>query len=143
MSESDYTRITYDVTLAAAQVLARLSPGMTFIYVSGEGTDRTERKRAMWARVKGRTENALRRLPLRAVMFRPGLIRPLHGITSKTRLYRVAYAALWPLFPVLAALGLLTTTERVGRAMLQVARRGAPKPILTNRDIDELAQLAP
>lgn len=142
MSEQDYTRITYDVTLAAAQVLARLSPGMTFLYVSGEGTDSTERKRAMWARVKGRTENALLALPLRAVMFRPGLIRPMHGVKSKTRLYRVAYAVLWPLFPVLGALGAMTTTERVGRAMLEVARRGAPKPILTNRDIDELAQRA-
>jgi uncharacterized protein YbjT (DUF2867 family) len=142
MSEQDYTKITYDVTLAAAQTLARLSPGMTFIYVSGEGTDTTERKRAMWARVKGRTENALLELPLRAVMFRPGLIRPLHGIKSKTRVYRMAYAALWPLFPVLGAVGLLTTTERVGRAMLEVARRGAPKPILTNRDIDELARIA-
>lgn len=140
MSEQDYTRITYDVTLAAAQVLARLSPGMTFIYVSGEGTDSTEHKRAMWARVKGRTENALLKLPLRAVMFRPGLIRPMHGIKSKTRLYRVAYAALWPVFPVLGALGAMTTTERVGRAMLEVARRGAPGPILSNRDIDRLAQ---
>jgi len=142
LSEQDYTKITYDVTLAAAQVLARLSPGMTFIYVSGEGTDSTERKRAMWARVKGKTENALFKLPLRAVMFRPGLIRPMHGIKSKTRLYRVAYAALWPLFPVLGALGAMTTTERVGRAMLEVARRGAPKPILANRDIDELAHRA-
>ena len=142
MSEQDYAKITYDVTLAAAQLLAQLSPGMTFLYVSGAGTDSTERKRAMWARVKGRTENALLALPLRAVMFRPGLIRPLHGIKSKTRLYRVAYAALWPLFPVLGALGLLTTTERVGRAMLQVARRGAPRSILTNRDIDELARSA-
>ncbi|TMQ05322.1 MAG: NAD-dependent epimerase/dehydratase family protein [Deltaproteobacteria bacterium] len=139
MSEQDYTRITYDVTLAAARVLARLSPAMTFIYVSGDGTDSTERKRAMWARVKGRTENALLALPLRAVMFRPGLIRPMHGIRSKTRLYRVAYAALWPVLPVLGALGLATTTERVGKAMLRVAREGAAKPILGNRDIDELA----
>jgi uncharacterized protein YbjT (DUF2867 family) len=121
MSEQDYTRITHDITLAAAQTLARLSPGMTFIYVSGEGTDSTERKRAMWARVKGRTENALLKLPLRAVMFRPGLIRPL-------------------LFPVLGALGLLTTTERVGQAMLRVVRDGSPRPILTNRDINELAR---
>jgi uncharacterized protein YbjT (DUF2867 family) len=138
MSEQDYTRITYDVTLAAAQVLARLSPGMTFIYVSGEGTDSTERGRAMWARVKGRTENALLKLPLKAVMFRPGLIRPMHGIKSKTRLYRVAYTAMWPLFPLLGALGAMTTTERVGQAMLRVARDGAPKPILGNRDIDAL-----
>lgn len=139
MSEQEYTRITYDVTLAAAQTLARLSPTMTFIYVSGDGTDSTERKRAMWARVKGRTENALLALPFRAVMFRPGLIRPMHGIRSKTRLYRVAYAALWPVLPVLGALGFATTTERVGKAMLRVAREGSTKHILTNRDIDELA----
>jgi len=139
MSEQEYTRITYDVTLAAAQVLARLSPSMTFIYVSGEGTDSTETGRAMWARVKGRTENALMKLPLKAVMFRPGLIRPLDGIRSKTRLYRITYAVLWPLFPLLGALGLLTTTQNVGKAMLRVAREGAPKPILGNREINELA----
>jgi hypothetical protein len=139
MSEADYTRVTYDVTLAAAEVLARRSPAMTFIYVSGEGTDSTETKRAMWARVKGRTENALGKLPFKAVMFRPGLIRPLHGIRSKTRLYRIAYAVMWPLFPLLGLLGLLTTTERVGRAMLRVARDGAPGPLLANRDINQLA----
>src|SRR6185295_8652919 len=104
----------------------RLNPQSVFIYVSGTGTDSTEKGERMWARVKGRTENALLALPLRAVMFRPGLIRPLHGIRSRTPLYRVAYTVLWPLFPVLGALGLLTTTERVGRAMLQVVRRGAP-----------------
>ena len=139
MSEADYTRVTYDVTLAAAEVLARLSPAMTFIYVSGEGTDSTEQKRAMWARVKGRTENALLKLPFKAVMFRPGLIRPLHGIRSKTRMYRLAYAALWPLFPVLSLFGALTTTERVGRAMLRVAREGSPTKLVTNREIDQLA----
>src|SRR5262249_20506949 len=139
LTEQAYRHVTYDVTLAAAEVLARLSPMMTFIYVSGEGTDSTEQKRAMWARVKGRTENALRKLPFKAVMFRPGLIRPLHGIRSKTRLYRVADTVLWPLYPLLGLSGALTTTERVGRAMLRVARDGAPKPILTNRDINELA----
>lgn len=139
MSEADYTRITYDVALAAARTLARLSPGSTFVYVSGQGTDETERKRAMWARVKGRTENALLALPLKAVMFRPGLIRPLHGIRSRTSLYRIGYAVIWPLFPLLNALGLLTTTERVGQAMLRVARSGSPKPRLDNADINALA----
>lgn len=139
MTEAEYTRITYDVTLAAAGVLARLSPQSTFIYVSGSGTDSTEKKSGMWARVKGRTENALFKLPLKAVMFRPGLIRPLHGIRSKTRLYRISYMILWPLFPLLGAFGALTTTERVGKAMLRVAREGAPKPFLSNRDIDALA----
>ena len=142
MTEPEYTRVTYEVTLAAAQVLARLSPAMTFIYVSGDGTDSTEQKRAMWARVKGKTENALLKLPFKAVMFRPGLIRPLHGIRSKTRLYRISYKVMWPLFPLLGALGLLTTTERVGLAMLRVAREGAPKPILTNRDINQLAAVS-
>ena len=138
MSEADYTHITYDVTLAAASTLARLSPGITFIYVSGDGTDASEHGRAMWARVKGRTENALFKLPLKAFMFRPGLIRPLHGIRSKTRLYRVVYSVMWPLFPVLSLFGLLTTTERVGRAMLRIVREGAAKPILTNKDINLL-----
>jgi uncharacterized protein YbjT (DUF2867 family) len=139
MSEADYTRITYGVTLAAARTLARLSPGSTFVYVSGQGTDETERKRAMWARVKGRTENALLALPLNAVMFRPGLIRPLHGIRSRTTLYRIGYAVIRPLFPLLGALGMLTTTERVGQAMLRVARSGSPRPRLDNRDINALA----
>ena len=115
---------------------------MTFIYVSGTGTDSTEHGRSMWARVKGQTENALLRLPFKAaVMFRPAGIAPLHGITSKTRLYRVIYALTRPLWPLLRALfpGLATTTEKVGRAMLLVARRGAPKPLLENRDINALA----
>jgi uncharacterized protein YbjT (DUF2867 family) len=138
MTEADYTRITFDVTLAAANVLARLSPQSTFIYVSGSGTDSTEKKGGMWSRVKGRTENSLLQLPLKAVMFRPGLIRPLHGIRSKTRMYRIAYTILWPLFPLLGALGAQTTTERVGRAMLRVAREGAPTQILWNREINAL-----
>jgi uncharacterized protein YbjT (DUF2867 family) len=151
MSEADYRHVTYDLTLAAARSLVRASPAMTFIYVSGSGTDSSERGRAMWARVKGQTENALKQLPFRAaVMFRPGLIQPLHGIRSKTRLYRIVYAIVGPLlFPLLNLLAprMVTTTERVGRAMLQVARRGAPKPLLENADINELAaagaQLAP
>jgi uncharacterized protein YbjT (DUF2867 family) len=85
MREPDYERITYRFTLAAAETLSRANPGMTFIYVSGSGTDSTEKGRSMWARVKGRTENALLRLPLNAYMFRPGFIQPLDGIQSKTR----------------------------------------------------------
>jgi hypothetical protein len=96
----------------------------------------------MWARVKGATENALLRLPLRAVMFRPGFIAPLHGIRSKTALYRVFYALARPLSPALVALfpGLVTTTERVGRAMLRVARQGSAKPVLETRDINALGR---
>ena len=140
MTEADYRRITFDLTLATARLLARLSPAMTFTYVSGQGTDATAKGRVMWARVKGETENALLALPFRAVMFRPGYIQPLHGITSKTGLYRALYAVLSPLFPVLDALapGAVTTTERLGRAMLAVARRGSPKPVLETSDINRV-----
>lgn len=146
MKEADYRRVTYDLTLAAARTLARVSPAMTFIYVSGAGTDDSEHGRSMWARVKGQTENALKQLPFRAaVMFRPGIIQPLHGIRSRTRIYRIIYAIMGPLFPLLNALmpSLVTTTERVGRAMLRVAREGAPKPVLENRDINQLAAADP
>jgi uncharacterized protein YbjT (DUF2867 family) len=142
MTEADYTRVTYDLTLAVAELLARLSPGMTFVYVSGAGTDSSGRGRSMWARVKGRTENALLELPFKsAVMFRPAFIKPSHGIVSRTRLYRVLYAIVGPLYPVLKALfpRSVTTTEKVGRAMLEVARRGAPKAVLENADINALA----
>jgi len=140
MKEADYRRITYDLTLAAARPLARLNPGMTFVYVSGDGTDSTGQGRSMWARVKGETENALLALPFKAVMFRPGAIQPLHGITSKTRLYRAALVVGRPLWPLLrkVAPNAVTDTEKIGRAMLRVAREGAPKPLLTNRDINAL-----
>ena len=129
MKEEDYRRVTFDITLAAARTLARLNPAMTFVYVSGAGTDSSERGRSMWARVKGQTENALLRLPFKAVMFRPAGIVPLYGITSKTRLYRIAYALTRPLWSVLlrAFPQYVTTTEQVGRAMLQVAKQGAPE----------------
>jgi uncharacterized protein YbjT (DUF2867 family) len=142
MGEAEYRRVTKDLTLAVAGLLARLNPAMTFVYVSGAGTDSTERGRTMWARVKGETENALLRLPFAAAfMFRPGYIQPLQGITSRTRLYRAAYAVASPLFPLLDRLvpDHVTTTERVGRAMLVVARRGAPAKVLETRDINALA----
>ncbi|MFZ1866155.1 MAG: NAD(P)H-binding protein [Polyangiales bacterium] len=141
MSEEQYTRITYDLTMAVAETLARLNPHMTFIYVSGAGTDSTEKGRSMWARVKGRTENDLLKLPFKAAfMFRPALIQPLHGIKSKTKAYRVGYAIGAPLFPVLKALSprWVTTTEEVGLAMLSVAKNGHSTPILENEDIRAL-----
>lgn len=141
MQEADYSHITYDLTLAAATTLARLDPGMTFIYVSGTGTDSSERGRIMWARVKGKTENALLKLPFKATyMFRPGIIRPLHGIKSKTPLYRVFYVILGPLLWLVGALSssLMTTTEQVGRAMINASLSGAPKTLLENADINRL-----
>lgn len=141
LSEESYTKITYDLTLAVARTLVRLNPTMTFIYVSGQGTDSSGRGRAMWARVKGKTENDLLELPFKAAyMFRPGFIRPLHGIKSKTRLYRVFYSALAPLLPLLNAVfpASIITTAQLGRAMIEVVKHGAPKRILENKDIARL-----
>jgi len=142
MDEVQYTRLTYDLTLAAAQVLVRLNPQMTFVYVSGAGTDSTGQGRSMWARVKGRTENALQRLPFKAVyLFRPGLIQPLHGAQSKTTSYRVIYTLTKPLLPLLRALfpRQVLTTESIGQAMLAVARHGARKAVLEVGDIHAVA----
>ena len=141
MSEQDYRLLTYDLTISVAKTLVRLNPTMTFIYVSGAGTDSTERGRMMWARVKGKTENDLLKMPFRAAyMFRPGYIQPLHGIRTKTKLYGALYTVVAPLYPILKRLlpNYVTTTECVGRAMLNVARRGATKRLLENRDINEL-----
>src|SRR5882672_7563279 len=127
MSEADYTRVTYEYTIAAAKVLVR--PTMTFIFVSGAGAEGS----AMWARMKHKTENALFAMPFKDVyVFRPGLIQPLHGIKSRTRLYNVLYPILYPLIFVAKLLmpDSITDTERVGRAMLRIAKRGFPKKIL-------------
>lgn len=141
MTESDYAHVTYDLTLAAAQALVRLNPQMTFVYVTGTGTDSTEQGRTMWARVKGKTENDLLKLPFKAAfMFRPGVIQPLHGIRSKTPLYQTFYSALGPLLTLARTIvpKHITTTEQIGRAMIAVARQGYPKPVLENPDINSL-----
>jgi len=140
----EYERITYGITLAAAETLARLNPQMTFVYVSGAGTDSSEHGRSAWARVKGRTENALLRLPFKAAyMFRAGLIEPLHGIRSRTRSYRVFYAVTRPVLGLLrmAFPNSILTTEELGRAMIAVARTGAPKNVLESKDILALARM--
>ena len=137
MKEADYERVTYGFALAAAEMLSKVNPGSTFIYVSGSGTDSSEKGRMMWARVKGRTENALLRLPLEAYMFRPGFIEPLDGIQSKTPMYRKFYAVGRPLFPLLRRMlpNQVLSTREIGQAMLNVARRGYSKRILETRDI--------
>ena len=141
MSESDYRRLTYDLTLAVARQLVRQNPAMSFVYVSGAGTDRTEHGRVMWARVKGETENALMRLPFKtAVMFRPAGVVPMHGVRSKTRLYRAAYAVTRPLWPLLYAVfpRYVTTTEQIGRAMIRVARQGSASAVYESADINRM-----
>ena len=138
MKEADYERVTYGITLAAAETLARLNPRMTFIYVSGAGTDSSEHGRIMWARVKGKTENALLRLPFQAYIFRPGVIQPLHGARSRTGWYRLHYVLTSPLLSTLrrAFPNQVLSTEKIGRAMLSVARHGAPQRVLESRDIN-------
>ena len=143
MTEEAYRRITYDFTLAAARTLVKVSQGLTFIYVSGMGTDSTEHGRVMWARVKGATENAIRALGFHAAYsFRPGYIQPMHGITSKTGWYRALYAVVAPLYPLLKAIAprYVTTTEAMGRAMINVAKRGWPNPVLESPDINQAAE---
>lgn len=143
MPEEQYEKLTYSLTIAAAETLARLNSAMTFVYVSGAGTDRSEKGRAMWARVKGKTENALLRMPFKAAyMFRPGVIQPAYGERSKTPAYRYMYAVLGPLLPLLKRLfpRYVLTTEQIGRAMINVARGGAPKKILDITDIAECAK---
>jgi len=138
MTEGQYGHLTYDLTLGIAELLAQLNPHMVFTYVSGAGTDSSEQGRSMWARVKGRTENELLRLPFKAAyMFRPGLIQPLHDIRSKTRAYRLFYMLTSPLLPLLRKMfpDQILTTEQMGRAMLAVVRSGAPKSILESPDI--------
>ncbi|HWM65989.1 MAG TPA: NAD(P)H-binding protein [Steroidobacteraceae bacterium] len=145
LTEARYTEVTYDWTLTVANILARLNPQMTFVYVSGAGTDSTESGRSMWARVKGKTENALMRLPFKGVyLFRPGVIQPLHGIQSKTGSYRWFYTLTAPLLPILRALfpAQILTTQTIGRAMLAVARHGAQRPVLESRDIYAIGSAA-
>lgn len=141
MKEEEYRRLTYDLTVSVARTLAKLNPTMTFIYVSGAGTDSTERGRQMWARVKGRTENALLQMRFKAVyLFRPAYIQPLYGARTKTAWYAAFYAVVRPFYPVLKTLlpNYVTTTECVGRAMLKVTKQGFPKPVLENRDINSM-----
>lgn len=143
MSEADYRRITYDLTLTIATTLARLNPAMVFVYVSGAGTDSSGEGRTMWARVKGETENALKALPFAGVyLFRPGIIQPLHGVQSKTPGYQRFYTLAGPLLPLLARLfpNLMVTTEQIRQAMLAAARRPNGRSVVEPIDIRRLAQ---
>ncbi|WP_291409250.1 NAD-dependent epimerase/dehydratase family protein [Actinophytocola sp.] len=140
MSEADYTRVTHDLTLYVASVL---DPSAVFVYVSGQGADRTEKGRVMWARVRGRTENALLDGPLDAYILRPGYIQPRHGARSKVALYRTMYRVTSVLYPLLRLVlrDHITTTETVGRAMLALARGGgADTRVLNSPEMNALAR---
>ena len=145
MSEQKYTHLTYDMTLSVASTLARLNPQMVFVYVSGAGADSSETSRIVWERVRGKTENALLKLPFRGVyIFRPGMIQPV-GVQSKTTSYRWFYSLTKPLLPVLRAMlpDQILSTPQVGQAMLAAVRHGAPKRVLESPDINALSKRAP
>ncbi|WP_398482613.1 NAD-dependent epimerase/dehydratase family protein [Tardiphaga sp.] len=141
MNEVEYRHITYDMTLAVADRLVRLSPAMSFVYVTGQGTDSSEQGKVMWARIKGKTENDLLRLPFKsAYMFRPGGIQPLHGVRSKTGWIQAIYNVTAPLWSLLnrIAPNYVTSSEKLGRAMIRSVRNGYPKPVLETADINRL-----
>jgi uncharacterized protein YbjT (DUF2867 family) len=143
MTEKDYEHVTYGITIAAAETLCHLNPKMVFIYVSGAATDSSEKGRMMWARVKGKTENALLRMPFAAAyVFRPGFIEPAHGEISRTKLYRTLFVVAEPLLPLLRRLfpNHILTTEQIARAMLNLVTRPYPKHILEIQDIRTAAQ---
>ncbi|MFH1739496.1 MAG: epimerase [bacterium] len=141
-SEEEYRRSTYDLTMQAARTLSKVNPEMTFCYISGAGTDSSEKGKSMWARVKGKTENDLRTLPFKAVYaFRPGYVKPYAGLKNS---YRIAKALGW-IYPVLRTLfpKYVCTMEDLALAMINVAREGSSLPVLENPDIARLAQSAP
>lgn len=143
MSEADYRRVTYDLTLSVAASMATSNPGSTFVYISGEGADSTERGRVMWARVRGATENALLAIPrLTVYIVRPGFIQPRNGATSRVTVYRWMYRIAAPLYPILnmVAPKYVTNTEHLGRAMIVLARTGSTDRILRSRHVNDLAE---
>lgn len=137
LSEKDYASVTFGLTLAVAAVLAPHNPDMTFICVTGAGTGRNRRN--MWARVKARTEDGLAAMPFKtAYFFRPAFIQLLHGVVSKTRWYITMCAALRPISPLLTSRfpAIATTTERLGKAMINVAAFGYSTRVLGSRAIN-------
>lgn len=145
MEEAAYTQVTYELTMTIATTLVRVNPGMRFVFISGAGADSNEAGRVMWARVKGRTENALRRLPFASVhSIRPGVIQPLHGIRSRTRLYSALYTVLSPVLTLARRVAprAVVTTEVLGKAMLALGRGAPASPVVEMAEIDRLGRLS-
>jgi hypothetical protein len=140
LSERKYTEVTYTMTLALAATLYSIHPGMVFCYVSGAGTDSSEKGRMMWARVKGKTENRILNMGFKdAYAFRPGVILPERGIKSKTKSYNAMYVLVRPLFPLLKRMKSITTSSKLGRAMIHVYHHPQQKKHLGGADINKLA----
>ena len=142
MKEDEYTKIMHDLPVSFARQVHGLNPDMTFCFVSGAGTDSTGASKTMWARVKGRAENDSLLLGFKdAYMFRPGFIRPLKGIRSRTKLYNTLYSVVRPFAFLLTKFPKFSTTTTVmGQAMINVALKGYPKAILESEDINKAGQ---
>jgi uncharacterized protein YbjT (DUF2867 family) len=144
MNEEQYTKLTYDISLALAKACYNANPNMVFNYVSGTGTDSSEQGRSMWARVKGKTENDILKLGFhKALMFRPGVIQPLRGIKSRTKLYQTIYVIMSPLWPVFKLLfgKNITDTTKIGKAMVNSVEQDLKSVHLENPQINELAKM--
>ncbi len=141
MSEEDYSKLTFEVTKKLADVCYEVNPNMTFNYVSGTGTDSSEKGSTMWARVKGRTENyVLAKGFAKAYMFRPGFIIPKKGIDSRTKLYNAIYKIMRPFFGLLIKMKSITTTTRIGKVMIQTITMTQTEQYLENPAINDLAK---
>ncbi len=141
MNEERYFKLTYTITESLAKVLYDINPNITFFYVSGEGTDSTEKGRMMWARVKGKTENMIFNKGFKdAYAFRPGVIIPVRGEKSKTKLYRIIYIFMRPFFPILKKMKSVTTTANIGKAMIRLVEKPHPVKILYGSDINQLSK---
>ena len=140
LTEREYTAITYDLTLGFAKELIKFNPTITFCYISGAGTDSSEKGSMMWARIKGKTENDLLKLPFKTVyMLRPAFIQPKKGIRSRTTSYNILYAIMKPFYPLLKGLKkYVTSTDRLGQAMIRLGLEGYSKPVLENIDLNKL-----
>lgn len=142
VAEDAYRKVTYDYALAAADALLPLNQKLTYVYVSGAGADNTGKSRIMWARVKGRAENALLEYPFRTYVFRPGYIKPMYGARPLLRRMRILYAATSWLYPVLRKVmpNQTTSTDAIGRAMIAVSTSDdLAKRVLDSGDINRLA----
>lgn len=140
-SEAEYARFTVDYTQAFLAILKKGSPQAVVIYVSGSGTDNSEKGRVMWARVKGRTENLILNAGFKdAYAFRPGFILPQKGVRSKTRLYQFFYDVLRPFYPLIKRLPSVVTSSELGRAMIRLAQQPQTLKHLENKDIRQAAK---
>lgn len=142
MKEKEYNDITYKMTLHLAKLLSDINPEMSFCYVSGLGTDSSGKARSMWARVKGKTENAILKLPFKSTyLFRPGYIHPMKGIKSQTSSYNTMYSILKPFYPIFKLIvpNKVTSSVNVGKAMIYTSKHSIDANILYNKEINELA----